>query len=75
MLKEAGTLTLNVTDIFNTQQRRYEVLAGGLNSRHNDKVESRFVKLNFSYKFGKKTVKASQRRDTGIEAEKSRMDN
>ncbi|MCB2376512.1 TonB-dependent receptor [Hymenobacter sp. BT635] len=75
VLKEAGTLTLNVSDVLNTQQNRYEVLAGGLNSRHNNKVESRFVKLNFSYKFGKKTVKASQRRDTGIEAEKSRMDN
>ncbi|UOQ53670.1 outer membrane beta-barrel protein [Hymenobacter cellulosivorans] len=75
VLKEAGTLTLNVSDVFNTQQNRYEVLAGGLNSRNSDKAESRFVKLNFSYKFGKKTVKASQRRDTGIEAEKSRMDN
>ncbi|PJJ53285.1 outer membrane beta-barrel protein [Hymenobacter chitinivorans] len=75
VLKDAGTLTLNVSDVLNTQQMRYEVLAAGLGSHNLDKVESRFVKLNFSYKFGKKTVKASQRRDTGIEAEKSRMDN
>jgi hypothetical protein len=51
------------------------VLSNGINSTNLDKIESRFVKLNFSYKFGNKNVKASQRRSTGIEAEKSRMDN
>jgi len=75
VLKDAGTLTLNVTDPFNTQQSRYQVLANGINSVHVDKAESRFVKLNFSYKFGNKNVKASQRRSTGIEAERTRMDN
>jgi hypothetical protein len=75
LLKDAATLTLNVTDVFNTQQNRYEVLAAGLNSRNLDKIESRFVKLNFSYKFGNQRVKGSQRRSTGIEAEKSRMEN
>jgi hypothetical protein len=40
-----------------------------------NKAESRFVKLSFSYKLGNKNGKASQRRNTGIEAEKSRMDN
>jgi hypothetical protein len=75
LLHEAATLTLNVTDIFNSQQTRYDVLAGGVNSTNRDKIESRFVKLNFSYKFGNQRVKASQRRTTGIEAEKSRMEN
>ncbi|SFQ66981.1 outer membrane beta-barrel family protein [Hymenobacter arizonensis] len=75
VLKDLGTLTLNVTDVFNTQQNRYSVLANGINSRNVDQTESRFVKLNFSYKFGNKNVKASQRRSTGIEGEKSRMDN
>ncbi|MGI4887381.1 MAG: outer membrane beta-barrel protein [Janthinobacterium lividum] len=70
-----GTLTLNVTDVFNTQQSRFDVLAGGVNSRNVTKAESRFVKLGFSYKFGNKNVKASQRRDTGTEAERARMDN
>ena len=75
LLKDAATLTLNVTDLFNTQQNRYTVLASGLNSESLDKVESRFVKLNFSYKFGNQRVKGSQRRSTGIEGEKSRMEN
>lgn len=75
LLHDAATLTLNVTDLFNTQQTRYDVLAGGVNSTNRDKIESCFVKLNFSYKFGNQRVKASQRRATGIEAEKSRMEN
>ena len=75
LFKEAATLTLNVSDVLNTQQYGYEVLANGLNSTNLDKAESRFVKLNFSYKFGNQRVKASQRRSTGIEAEKGRMDN
>ena len=75
LFKDAATLTLNVSDVFNTQQSSYDVLAGGINSTNLDKVESRFVKLNFSYKFGNQRVKASQRRSTGIEAEKGRMEN
>jgi hypothetical protein len=75
LLKDAATLTLNVSDVFNTQLNRYDVLANGLNSINSNKAESRFVKLNFSYKFGNKNVKASQRRSTGIEAERSRMEN
>ena len=75
LFREAATLTLNVSDVFNTQQNGYDVFANGLNSTNLDKTESRFVKLNFSYKFGNQRVKASQRRSTGIEAEKGRMDN
>ena len=74
VLKGAGTLTLNVTDVFNTQRMRYEVLAAGINSQNVNKPESRFVKLNFSYRFGNQKVKASQRRETGVEAEKARME-
>ena len=46
------------------------MLASSVNSANRDKPESRFVKLNFSYQFGDKHVKASQRRSSGIEAEK-----
>jgi hypothetical protein len=74
VLKGAGTLTLNVTDVFNTQRSRFDVLAAGINSQNVNKVESRFVKLNFTYKFGNQKVKASQRRETGVEAEKARME-
>jgi hypothetical protein len=75
LLKDAATLTLNVTDVFNTQQNGYTVLGNGINSINLDKIETRFVKLNFSYKFGNQRVKGSQRRSSGIEAEKSRMEN
>jgi hypothetical protein len=74
VLKGNGTITLNVTDIFNTQRSRFDVLAAGINSQNVNKLESRFVKLNFSYKFGNQKVKASQRRETGVEIERSRME-
>ena len=48
------------------------MLASSINSANRDKSESRFVKFNFSYQFGDKNVKASQRRSSGIEAEKGR---
>ena len=75
LFHEAATLTLNVTDPFNAQQTGYDVLANGINSTNLDKIESRFVKLNFSYKFGNQRVKASQRRRTGTETEQGRMEN
>ena len=75
LFKDAATLTLNITDPFNRQQSGYDVLANGVNSANLDKIESRFVKLNFSYKFGNQRVKASQRRRTGTEAEQGRMEN
>ena len=53
----------------------FDVLAAGINSQNVNKLETRFVKLNFSYKFGNQKVKASQRRESGVDAEKSRMDN
>lgn len=75
LFQQVATLTLSVTDPFNQQQTGYDVLANGVNSRNFDKIESRFVKLNFSYKFGNQRVKASQRRRTGTEAEQGRMEN
>ena len=75
LFKEAATLTLNVNDVFNTQQNQYDVLANSVNSANLDKSESRFVKLNLNYKFGNKNMKVNQRRSTGIESKNDRMDN
>ncbi|WP_139362191.1 outer membrane beta-barrel protein [Hymenobacter sp. CRA2] len=74
VLQGAGTFALNVSDVLNTQRNRYEVLNAGVRSMNVGKAESRFVRLSFNYKFGKKTVKPSKRRDTGVEGEKGRMD-
>ncbi|MCC9135178.1 TonB-dependent receptor domain-containing protein [Pontibacter silvestris] len=74
ILKSAGTLTLNVTDVFNTCTNSYKVESFGVNSNTENKAESRFVRLNFSYKFGNKNVKSSKSHKIGNEEEKFRME-
>ncbi|MFD2245324.1 TonB-dependent receptor family protein [Pontibacter ruber] len=74
VLKKAGTLTLNVTDVFNTSTNRYEANSFGVMSVNETKAESQFVRLNFTYKFGNKNVKASKNRRAGNEEEKKRME-
>ncbi|SFO73273.1 Outer membrane receptor proteins, mostly Fe transport [Chitinophaga sp. YR627] len=73
ILHKAGRLTFNVTDIFNTFNAAYDVASFGVISTHVDKIESRFIKLVFSYKFGNQQVKAAVNRKTGIEKELRRI--
>jgi hypothetical protein len=69
-----ATVRLNVSDIFNTQKTINKV-AGyqNVNGEFVSKPESRFVNVSFSWRFGKKIVKASRNRRTGIEEERGRM--
>jgi len=73
ILKNKGTLLLNITDIFNTSKRRYTASSFGTASLTRENPETRFVKLVFTYKFGNKQVKAAQTRQTGLEDIKNRM--
>ncbi len=74
ILHNAGRLSLNVTDIFNTLTNKYDISSFGVVSSFNDKEESRFVKMVFTYKFGNQRVKAAGNRKTGIEKERERME-
>ncbi|WP_190300483.1 outer membrane beta-barrel family protein [Rufibacter hautae] len=74
VLDNQGTLTLNVTDVFNTRTTRYETESFGVRGVSENKMESRLVRLNFSYRFGNKNVKGSKNRKTGNEEEKFRME-
>jgi hypothetical protein len=73
ILKNQGTLTLNVTDILNSSKRRYTTSSFGVSSITRDNAETRFVKLVFTYRFGNARVKAARTRQTGIEEIKNRM--
>ena len=57
-----GTLTLRVSDVFNTQQYNFLAYAPGLDSRSYNKRESRVAFLNFSYRFGRDGDAAKSRR-------------
>ncbi|SHL17118.1 Outer membrane receptor proteins, mostly Fe transport [Chitinophaga jiangningensis] len=75
ILDKAGTITLNVSDVFNTLVNKYSITSPDLQLHDISKVESRIVKLQFNYKWGNKNVKASAVRKTGIETEKRRVEN
>jgi len=73
LLKSKGSLALNVTDLFNSQRTRNDVSSQEVNIRYDNKAESRYLNLVFTYKFGNNRVRGSKSRTTGIEDEKNRM--
>lgn len=73
IMEGKGTLTLNVSDIFNTNKRRYTTSSFGAAASTRDNSETRFVKLTFVWKFGNAKVKAARARRTAIEEIKDRM--
>lgn len=75
LLSKKATLGLSVTDLFNTNKQRYTAASYGTRSTTRVMPETRFIKLNFSYKFGNKNVKAAKNRQTGIEEVRRRMAN
>lgn len=73
VLQGKGNIKLAVSDIFNTMkwQGSSDFVGQKLDAKF--KWESQQVKLNFSYRFGKNTVKAARQRQTGVEDESKRV--
>lgn len=68
-----GKLSLNVADIFNTNRDRAYTLYQNIDLRIDGKPETRIARLSFTYRFGKTTVKAATKHNTGTEQEQDRM--
>lgn len=73
VLNTLGKLSLNIADIFNTNRDLAYTNFQNIDLRVYDKRETRIVRLNFSYRFGKTTVKGAARHTTGNEDEQNRM--
>ena len=73
ILNNQGSLKLNITDVFN-QLNGVSVFTT-INHAIDRKPETRYIRLNFSYKFGNKNVKKSRSRQTGVSSENSRINN
>ncbi|MCI1189098.1 TonB-dependent receptor [Hymenobacter sp. DH14] len=56
VLKDKGSLTLRVSDIFNTLQFNFNAAGAGFESVARNKRESRIAYLGFSYRFGSGTA-------------------
>jgi iron complex outermembrane receptor protein len=72
LFNKSATLRLNVNDIFNTQRDYDMIKYQNLNATLFDKVESRWFKLSFSYKFGNNSLKGNAKHNTGNEDEQNR---
>lgn len=65
LFNKRATLNLTVRDIFNTDRARYSTNYANLNMVGYDKKESRIYSIGFTYRFGKSSVKAARKHDTG----------
>jgi hypothetical protein len=68
-----GNIKVSVSDIFNTMRWRGTSNFVGQYLVGQFRWESQQLKLNFSYRFGKNTVKAARQRKTGVEDESNRV--
>lgn len=73
ILQKKGTFKISVSDIFQTLRWRGESNFAGQKVIASGGWESRQLKLNFTYRFGSNTIKASRQRKTGTEDEDQRV--
>ena len=70
---DAATFKLSISDIFYSNGWGGESRFGPLYMRGGGNWESRQIRLNFTYLFGNKQVKAARNRKTGMEDEQGRI--
>ncbi len=73
VLQDKGTIKISLTDVARTMRWRAESRFAGTIFTGNGGWESNQFRVNFSYRFGKSTVKSSRQRKTGIEDENKRL--
>jgi len=70
---QLGNLKLGVSDIFHTQRARIFSTLPGNGFNLEQWGTSTNVRLTFTYRFGKKTVKSERNRSTGLDDEQKRL--
>lgn len=73
IFEKKGTIKLSVSDIFQTLRWKGESNFAGQLVVASGGWESRQFKVNFTYRFGKNSVKAARQRKTGTEDENQRV--
>ncbi|QQL48689.1 outer membrane beta-barrel family protein [Mucilaginibacter ginkgonis] len=68
-----STLTVNATDVFNTDRDRYNINFANLNMSVYNKKETQVVRVTYTYRFGKSTVKGARRHTASNAEEQRRM--
>jgi hypothetical protein len=74
-LNRKANIKLSISDIFNSDRLKYATLFQNLNLNSTEKAETRIVRLDFTYRFGKGMESKSFSRRTGNEEESKRIRN
>nr|WP_255486974.1 TonB-dependent receptor [Mucilaginibacter sp. SP1R1] len=69
LFNKRGNLKLTVIDIFNSDRDRYHTQYQNVDLTGINKRETRRVLLNFTYRFGKSSVKSASKHNTGSDDE------
>lgn len=72
LFNDRFNLRVSVTDLFNTQRWKQEVNFGQVNYNYLRKWESRNIRVQLTWKFGKNSFKARER-ETGAQEENNRI--
>lgn len=70
---KAGTLRLNVSDLFSTMRPGGTVRHATTNLQFSNQFESRVARLTFTYNVGNQKLKAVRQRRSGVEDEQNRV--
>ena len=73
IFKGKGTLTLNVSDIFDWRKFGANLSDATFYNEFVRKRETQVATLNFSYRFGSNQIKNSRDRKTGLDSESKRI--
>jgi hypothetical protein len=69
VLKNQGTIRLNVRDILNTQKTSAKSKYGNVDARFTETRDSRVINIGFSYRFSKGKINNNKRRTNGSASE------
>jgi iron complex outermembrane recepter protein len=69
LFSDQATLKVSVTDVFETAPWDSRNTYGGIVSRASGNWESQQLRVNFTWRFGNKQIRAIRQRTTGSESE------
>lgn len=75
LMQKKASVKFSVTDLFNTKHVITNVDYQGVQMQLNERDETRFAKLQFTYKFGNKNVKRAAKRTSGLDDVEKRVSN
>ncbi len=73
LFNKRASLRLSASDIFNTDATKFSSNYQNLDLYGKDKVETHILLVNFSWQFGKTSIDASRRRNSGSDTEQNRV--